>query len=100
MKLFAALIRIFIYGAILAMLVGLSGMTLVWLSSSSIRTDEYVHPYILGGKFGPLLNPFYLTNEQNAAHWMFDSILNYGVVTCLCVAAFIWVLQKISNKSG
>jgi len=98
MKLFATLIRISVYGAALAMLVGLCGTTCVWLTSSKVRTDEYTHPYILKGKVSTLFNPFYFTDAQNATYWMFDSILKYGVVVCLCIAAFIWVLQKINNR--
>ena len=50
MKFFAALIRACFYGAALAMLVRLCGTTWVWLTSSSVRTDEHTHAYIFRGK--------------------------------------------------
>src|SRR5215213_11566874 len=100
MKTFATLVRICVYGAAVAMLVGLCGTTWVWLMSSSVRTDEYTHAYILKGKITTIFNPFYLTDAQNATYWMFDAILKYGVVVCLCVAAFIWILQEINNRKA
>ena len=47
-----------------------------------------------------IFNTFFLTDAQNATYWMFDSILNYGVVVVLCVAAFMWLLQKINKASA
>lgn len=96
----AVLLRIGFYGAALAMLVGLCGTTWVWLTSSGIRTDEHTHAYIFSTRGVPMLNPFYLTHDQNTAYWMYDSVLKYGTVVCLCLVAFIWVLQKIGKGTA
>jgi len=100
MKIFVNLFKTATILAALAACVGVAGMVWVWLTSSRIRTDEYTHLYGLRarGTKDFFSIQFYLSDQQVVAYQTFEAIMNYGAVAILCLAGFVWVLQKISRS--
>ena len=85
--------------AAFAIMVGVVGNFYVWLTSSSVKTEQYSHTY--STKFRGWTEPrtFYVTESQAEAIRAFEVFQGYGLGFCLGCAALMWLLYRLNKNA-
>src|SRR4051812_49374912 len=93
------LLKLLFVAAALTIMVGVVGNFYIWLTSSSVKTEQYSHPF--GARFRGMTEPrtLYVTDKQAATIRTFDALQEYGLGFGLGLAALMWLWYRL-NKNG